>query len=335
MRVGYCEDCLAHDTGTRHPESPDRLKAIRRGLTRQYGVEFATAESATVDQVAAVHDRSYVEAVREFCADGGGEWDADTVAVSETFDAALLSAGYARWAVAAALDGADGQDTPFSVARPPGHLAVVDDAMGFCFFNNAAVAAQWALEERAVDRVAVVDWDVHHGNGTQELFYDRGDVFYASVHEAGLYPGTGDLVETGVDAGEGYTLNLPFPSGSGDPAYCAAFEDCIEPALSTYDPDLVVVSAGFDAHERDPISRMRVSTEGYAALAERLAGFSTTVDAALAFVLEGGYSLDSLSESVATLNETFEGREPAPDDGPVGDDASAVIDEARAALGLA
>jgi len=335
MWVGYCEDCLAHDTGARHPESPDRLRAIRRGLTRQYGVEFASADPATVGQVTAVHDRSYVESVREFCADGGGQWDADTVAVGATFDAALFSAGYARWAVETALDGADGGDTPFSVARPPGHHAVVDEAMGFCFFNNAAVAAQWALDERAVERVAVVDWDVHHGNGTQDLFYDREEVFYVSIHESGLYPGAGDLSETGRGAGAGRTLNLPFPSGSGDPAYRAAFEDCIEPALSAYDPDLLVVSAGFDAHERDPISRMQVTTEGYAALADRLAALADAGDAGLAFVLEGGYSLDSLSESVAVVNETFEGRDPSPEDGAVDDDARAVIDEARASLGLA
>jgi acetoin utilization deacetylase AcuC-like enzyme len=335
MRVGYCEDCLAHDIGARHPESPDRLKAIRRGLTRQYGVEFVSAAPATVEQVRAIHDGSYVESVREFCADGGGQWGADTVAVEATFDAALSSAGFARWAVEAALSGADGRDTPFSAARPPGHHAVVDDAMGFCFFNNAAVAVQWALDERDVERAAVVDWDVHHGNGTQDVFYDRGDVFYASLHEEGLYPGTGEVAETGAGAGEERTLNLPLPSGSGDAAYRAAFADCIEPALSAYDPDLLVISAGFDAHEHDPISRMRLSAEGYGALTDRLRSLSGALDAPLAFVLEGGYSLDSLSESVAMVNETLEGREPVPADGDASDAVRAVIEDARTALGLA
>jgi len=334
MRVGYCEDCLAHDIGARHPESPDRLKAIRRGLTRQYGVEFVSAAPATVEQVRAIHDGSYVESVREFCADGGGQWGADTVAVEATFDAALSSAGFARWAVEAALSGADGRDTPFSAARPPGHHALVDDAMGFCFFNNAAVAARAALDAGRADRVAIVDWDVHHGNGTQELFYDRGDVLYVSLHEDGLYPGTGAATETGTGDGAGTTVNAPLPAGAGDADYLHVTERVAVPALSRFEPDLTVVSAGFDAHRHDPVSRTRLSTEGFALVTDRLRDHADRTDAPLAFVLEGGYGLDCLADGVGLVHETFDGRRPVePDDDPDGAVAALAAD-LRDRLGL-
>ena len=202
MRFGYREICLQHDTGSRHPESPDRLRAIKRTLDDADDVEYVAADAATKAEVASVHDGEYVRSVRQFCADGGGNWDADTVAVEETWDAAMASAGLAAWAAEAALDGANGAETPFSLGRPPGHHAVADDAMGFCFVNNVAVAAERALSERDVERVAILDWDVHHGNGTQDIFYDREDVYYASFHEEGLYPGTGDISESGEGEGE-------------------------------------------------------------------------------------------------------------------------------------
>ncbi|MFC6960858.1 histone deacetylase family protein [Halocatena marina] len=330
MKFGYRDICLSHDTGPRHPEGPDRLRAIRRALSREYGVEFTNPESADEDTICAVHDREYVEQVREFCADGGGQWDADTVAVPETWDAALASAGIAVWAANEALDGASGHDTPFSIGRPPGHHAIIDDAMGFCFFNNVAVAAEAALDR--IDRVAILDWDVHHGNGTQDIFYERGDVFYASLHEQGLYPGTGPVEETGSDAGEKTTLNLPLPPGSDDAVYLHAFDDCITPAFERFDPDLLLVSAGFDAHERDPISRMRVSTEAFGAMTTRCQSISERFDAPLAFVLEGGYGLESLSDGVCMINEVFEGREPEEPDTEVNENGRAVVDEAREQL---
>jgi acetoin utilization deacetylase AcuC-like enzyme len=333
MRFGYRDVCLEHDTGSRHPERPDRLRAIRRALSRLHGVTYENPEESSVEAVKAVHDSDYVDQVREFCADGGGSWDADTVAVEATWDAALASAGIAEWTAREALGGASGNDTPFSIGRPPGHHAVADDAMGFCFFNNAAVAAQTALDEGA-DRVAILDWDVHHGNGTQDIFYDRGDVLYVSVHERGLYPGTGEVSSTGTGDGENTTINLAYPPGAGDAEYAYGFDEVVAPALDRFDPDLFLVSAGFDAHERDPISRMRVSTEGYGLLTERCDDLVDDVDAALAFVLEGGYGLECLAESVSMVHEVFMGRDPIRPDGDVNDDAASVVADLRDAVDL-
>jgi len=327
MHFGYREVCLDHDPGPRHPESPDRLRAVRQGLKEVYGVEYAAPDSASVEDVRAVHDSGYVEEVRDFCESGGGDWDTDTVAVEATWDAALASAGVARWVAERALDGADGRNTPFALGRPPGHHAVEDDAMGFCFFNNNAVAAQYALDHRDVDRVAILDWDVHHGNGIQDIFYDRGDVFFASFHEEGIYPGTGAVAETGEGDGERRTLNVPFPPGTRTSGYLTALDDLVLPAFAAFDPDLLLVSAGFDAHEHDPISRIRVSTEGYGLMAQRLRKFAEWVGAPLGFVLEGGYGLDTLTDSVRTVHEVFDGYQPEMPDDPVQAGARNVIDE--------
>ncbi|WP_323191524.1 histone deacetylase [Halostella sp. PRR32] len=335
MKFGYSEVCLDHDTGTRHPETPDRLRAIREGLKREHGVSYVDASSADPAAVEAVHDPEYVAEFREFCDDGGGNWDPDTVAVERTWDAALKSAGLAQWAAETALAGEDGRKTPFAIGRPPGHHAVTDDAMGFCFVNNVAVAAQAALDNDAgVDSVAVIDWDVHHGNGTQEIFYDRDDVFFVSIHEDGIYPGTGEVDETGEGAGGGYTMNVPLPAGSGDAEYAGVAETVVTPALVDFDPDLLLVSAGFDAHRHDPISRMRVSTEGYGVLTDRVRSIADDTDAALGFVLEGGYGLDVLAEGVRMVHEVFDGRSPVEPENEVNDDVDGLRDELRRVHGL-
>jgi len=289
MRFGYREVCLEHDTGPRHPETADRLRAIRRALAKRHGVEW---------------------------------------------EAALGSAGLACWAVEEALSGADGRKTPFSIGRPPGHHAEVDEAMGFCFFNNAAVGVQRAIDRGAVGSAVIFDWDVHHGNGTQDIFYDRDDVLYASVHERGLFPGTGEILETGGPNARDCTLNVPLPGGSGDIEYASVVDDLLAPAVERFDPELFVVSAGFDAHRNDPISRMRLSTEGYGHLTRRVRSLAADCDAPLAFVLEGGYGLDALAESVGMVHEVFDGREPVDPEGEVSSKAKHVVDDVRDAHDL-
>lgn len=314
MRFGYSEVCLGHEPGERHPESPDRIRAIRRNLSRKHAVEFIDATAARLGEVTAVHDPDYVEDVRRFCATGGGNWDPDTVAIEETWDAALASAGLARWAAEEAFE-ADGRRTPFSLGRPPGHHAVEDDAMGFCFLNNVAIAVEYVIENDLASRVAILDWDVHHGNGTQDIFYDRKDVLYASVHEEGLYPGTGEIDETGEGDAQGTTLNIPLAGGAGDLEYRHVFNHGILPIIEQFHPDLVLVSAGFDAHKHDPISRMHVTTEGYGCMTNLVRTFAEEKTIPLGFVLEGGYSLDMLSEGVCMVHDVFDGREPAVGDG--------------------
>ncbi|PSQ57640.1 histone deacetylase [Halobacteriales archaeon SW_8_68_21] len=334
MRFGYSERCLGHDTGERHPENPDRIRAIRRGLTKRHGVEYVEADPAEKNAVTTIHDSEYVDELESFVADGGGNWDPDTVASEGTWDAALTSAGLAQWAAREALAGVGGRQTPFAIGRPPGHHAVTGDAMGFCFFNNAAVAARTVLDEDLADRVAIFDWDVHHGNGTQDIFYHRGDVFYASIHEDGLYPDTGALDETGEGEGAGTTANLPLAAGAGDADYLYAVDETIAPALDRFDPDLILVSAGFDAHRHDPISRMRVSSEGYALLTDRIRTLANTVDAAAAYVLEGGYGLDTLAEGVSMVHETYDGRTPVATDEEPDEKTEALVDDLRSELDL-
>ena len=327
--------CLAHDTGPRHPERADRLRAIREGLKRKHGVRYVDSEPVDESLVAAVHDETYLSEIEAFCAGGGGDWDPDTVASEETYAAALQSAGLARWAVGAAVESSGGRDTPFALGRPPGHHAVADDAMGFCFLNNAAVAARGAIrDEPGVERVAIVDWDVHHGNGTQDICYEMDDVLYASIHEEGLYPGSGEATDAGTGPGEGTTVNVPVGPGAGDADYRHALRAAITPAIERFDPDLVVVSAGFDAHRQDPISRTALSTDGYALLTARLRDVADRVGAGIAFVLEGGYQLDALADGVGVVHETFDGRPPIEPDEEPSDEVRETVETVRTALGL-
>jgi acetoin utilization deacetylase AcuC-like enzyme len=289
-----------------HPERPERLGAVRRALFRAETAGIPahriTPRDATLEELVAAHDRGYVEALLAL---SGREAriDADTYVGARSVAAARRAAGSAA-ALVEELLAADAAAPPFGLAllRPPGHHATRESGMGFCLFNNAAVAAYSALQ-RGAQRVAIVDWDVHHGNGTQDIFWDDGRVLYLSLHQFPFYPGTGAAEEVGEGEGKGQTVNIPLSAGAGDAVYKAAFHEIVEPVLAEAAPDLVIVSAGFDAHERDPLASMRVSAQGYGAMARSIARSAAAAGSRVAVLLEGGYDLGALEDSlVATLS---------------------------------
>ena len=272
-------------------------------------------EPAPVDEqdLLLIHSSTHVEAMRQFIAAGGGHIDSDTVVSVDSWDAALRAAGGLIEGVDRVASGQN--DNAFCLVRPPGHHATPDRAMGFCVFNNVAIAAAWLLAHGRARRIAVLDYDVHHGNGTQDAFYARSDLLYVSTHQFPLYPGTGHWRETGIDAGAGYTLNLSFPPGCGDDVYSAALAQIIEPAVRRYEPDFILVSLGFDGFWDDPLANLRLSVGGgYTPmlrsardLAEDLCGGRIVVG------LEGGYNLDALAHGTDAACRLLLGDEPAPD----------------------
>jgi acetoin utilization deacetylase AcuC-like enzyme len=291
-----------HDTGG-HPENAGRLRAIEQELAARDLVRdrpVVTFEPASDAALSLVHDSRYVAGVREFAAQVGGYLDADTVVRPDSVDVAALAAGAGIAAVDAALDGLAVRS--FVLARPPGHHATPQRGMGFCIFNSIAVAAAHALE-RGVGRVMIVDWDVHHGNGTQDTFYATDQVLFVSLHQSPLYPGSGAANERGEARGSGYTLNVPLRAGGGDDVYRTAFDEVVVPAAAAYQPELVLVSAGFDAHAADPLASMRVTEAGFAAMARRVRDIAETyAEGRLIAFLEGGYDPPALARSVvATL----------------------------------
>jgi acetoin utilization deacetylase AcuC-like enzyme len=295
---------LEHDTGRYHPESAQRILAIEAQLEQSgwHGFERVQAPQVERDLLEAVHQREYVAAVEAFCARGGGSIDADTVVSSGSWEAALHSAGGAV-ELTERLLGASAS-TGFAAGRPPGHHAKPARAMGFCLFNNVALAAVHALRNHGLERVLILDWDVHHGNGTQEIFYARDDVLYVSIHERAIFPQTGEVAETGVGAGTGFTLNLPVPALSGDDVFTTLVDQRVIPLAREYEPQLVLISAGYDAHAEDPLADCRVSDAGYGAMTASLRDLCADIGAPLGAVLEGGYALDALARSVdATLAE--------------------------------
>jgi acetoin utilization deacetylase AcuC-like enzyme len=301
------DDAFAgHDTG-QHPEHPRRYRAIidaldAAGMLAQ--CRDLPHEPASDEAILRVHTADHLRRLDAIAAAGGGWIDADTMVAPDSLDAARLAAGAAIAATDAVLDG--DRRRAFALGRPPGHHATAGEAMGFCLLNSVAIAAAHA-RTRGVERVAVIDWDVHHGNGTQDIFYRDADVWYASIHQSPLYPGTGFANETGVGPGEGATRNRPLPPRTGDAEWLAAFDNDIAPFIEESRPDLILLSAGYDAHRDDPIGGCRVTDAGFGALVARTRDLADRLcDGRLAVVLEGGYDPGALGRCVVATVQTLD-----------------------------
>jgi acetoin utilization deacetylase AcuC-like enzyme len=291
---------LLHDVPG-HPERPERLIGLERAMAANdwFGWTRVESPAATHEQLLRVHPASHVELIEALSEAGGGRIDMDTSAVAATYEAAVRAAGGAVALVDALLGGE--APTGFSAHRPPGHHAEAARAMGFCFFNNVAVAAAHAREAHGVERVLVFDWDVHHGNGTEAIFWSDPSVLFCSAHQSPLYPGTGQPGDVGAGAGEGFTVNLPVPPGTGDEGYLSLVEHVVVPLARAYEPGLVLVSAGFDAHRLDPLASCRVTEDGFARMTGALRRLGAELEVPMGLVLEGGYSVEALADSVCAL----------------------------------
>jgi acetoin utilization deacetylase AcuC-like enzyme len=316
-----------HDTGPEHPEQPARLRAALSGIDAA-GIRDAVIRTeprrASEEELALVHPRPYLEALRVFCEAGGGTVDPDTVAVPGSWDTALLAAGGGLAAIECLDEGAG--DFAFVAARPPGHHASATRAMGFCLLNNIAVSAA-LLAERG-ERVLIVDWDVHHGNGTEDIFWDDPRVLYVSTHQSRLYPGTGAADETGGPNAEGLNVNIPLPSGATGDVVRRALERVAGPVVERFGPTWVLVSAGFDAHRADPLASLRLTAGDFSDLASTVTSFCPGLGRLILF-LEGGYDLDALRMSVGSTLATLLGQTYRPEPSSTGGPGDEMIEMAR------
>jgi acetoin utilization deacetylase AcuC-like enzyme len=295
---------LEHETGG-HPEQPARIVAIERELSGcgWLGWERVVSPAVPRSALTAVHPESQVAMVERLAVSGGGAVDADTVVSAGSFDAALHAAGGAVSLVERVLSGT--APTGFSIHRPPGHHAEPARAMGFCLFNNVAVAARHAVDALGCERVMVVDFDVHHGNGTQAVFDADPRVLFVSVHQSPLYPGTGPASDVGSGAGRGFTVNVPVAPGSGDDVFCGVIDDVAVGRARAFAPQLMLVSAGFDAHVEDPLADCVVTEDGFSRMAGSLRDVCRELGVPLGCVLEGGYALDALARSVRAVMQAL------------------------------
>jgi len=294
--VLYHPDFLNHDTGTGHPERPDRLRVCVSALesSQQLNVlNWVEPRSATIVELEWIHTKEHIAYVKSICDAGGGYLDPDTPVCPESYAIALKSAG--AW-----MDGVDkvlNGNSAFVLSRPPGHHAESDRAMGFCLFSNAALAAAYALNKEHIKKVAIFDWDVHHGNGTQHIVQTNPNIVYVSIHQFPFYPGTGSHIEKGDHDN---VLNIPIPSGYGSSKYRQQFDDKVVPFIRNFSPDLIIISAGFDAHRNDPLAGINLEAEDFVYMTKRCQEIQLNI----LLGLEGGYNLDALKECcVAVVNE--------------------------------
>ncbi len=307
------ERYLAHHMGPGHPESPERLKAIQAMLDREPGLTLKRIEArpATREEIETIHSHAYFGYIASTAGRDYVPLDADTAATARTFETALLAAGGVLEAVDTVLRG--DAENAMALVRPPGHHAESNQARGFCFFNNAAVAAEHLLKTRGLKRILIADWDLHHGNGTQHSFYSRRDVLFFSTHQSPFYPGTGSWDETGWGDGEGFTVNVPLRPGKSDGDYRFLYRNLLGPIAAAYEPEFILVSAGFDIGNGDPLGGMRVTTDGFAALAAEIKCLADTLcRGRLVLVLEGGYNRTVLADGVRAVLSQLTGGAPPP-----------------------
>ncbi|MBV7337091.1 histone deacetylase [Chloroflexi bacterium TSY] len=293
-----------------HPENYRRLESTWALLQKDGILEHLVqveSQPASVDALLRVHTKTHIDRVRQVSDRGGGRLDHDTYVNADSYQAARLSAGGVLQIVDAVMTGI--ADNGFALVRPPGHHAVPNRAMGFCLFSNVAAAARWAQDQHNIERVLIVDFDVHHGNGTQDIFYDDPSIFFFSIHQYPHYPGTGAANEIGSGDARGTTVNVPAPPYSGDQGYLAAFQSILVPVARRFQPELILLSAGFDGHWMDPLANTQLSIAGYNRLVEELISLSTELcDGRLVCALEGGYHLDVLPHCVLTTLRTLQAR---------------------------
>ena len=300
---------MDHNTGSYHPETPIRIQYLH-GLftTKDPHIMMVDPVSADVDDIQRNHQSSYIERVRRLCETGSGYLDPDTAYSELSYTTALLAAGSLNRLCEMALNGQI--DAGFAFIRPPGHHAVFEKAMGFCIFNNVAIAARKARAEFGVKKVLIVDFDVHHGNGTQDSFYHDESVLYFSTHQYPFYPGTGAISEIGAGKGEGLTVNCPLSYGKTDGQYMGVYRHVLVPVIHAFQPGLILVSAGFDAHNQDPIGGMRLSSQCYGSIAGLIRDAARELGIPVVYTLEGGYNLEAQRDSVKEVIAVLKGGAP-------------------------
>jgi acetoin utilization deacetylase AcuC-like enzyme len=317
------ERYLEHNPGDGHPEGPARLRVIHDLIDKEFsGLPLILPRLATEDELALVHDPSYIQIVADTEGKSFSMLDSDTGLSARSYETARLAAGGLLQAVDALLTPDPGPMTPsavFAFVRPPGHHAGPSRGMGFCLFNNVAIAAEYAKEKYGLKRILIVNWDLHHGNGTQDAFYDDPGVLYFSSHQYPYYPGSGNFDEAGSNRGEGFTVNAPFPRGFGDAEYIHVYNAILKPVALEYRPELILVSAGFDPYVKDPLGGMKVTSDGFGSLADivrDLAG--KTCGNKVLIALEGGYDPEGLRNGVRSVLQSLLGRSfPLPQSAPL------------------